>query len=390
MSVVVSPWEKGKSSKGWRVRVKVRLPDGRMLEVSKKSPLDSKTASRAWGLEIEKRLWAEALAPPKPVEKPPAPTIAEFVLRFLDYLRARRRAPATLVAYGVALRCHIVPTLGKVRLDEVSSDDHEKLLKAIAELKPSTASEIVKTFNRVLTVAEELKVVHVKLSRCPPIKREAAPVRAYSSDEAARLIAACTQTRDKALVMLGLHGGLRRSEIAALRVEDFSPRCNSMTICRHVWRRQVLAGAKHGAVRTIHLSATAAAVLRGYIGELASEWLFPSNAPARRRGAPAPWWVGGPTTGGQIADRLKTVCQRAGVSYAGAHMMRRSAATAAARSGASPAALAAFLGHKDLRQAQVYIAQLGDDGARIAASLDGYGAEPRARDTGSCELNKNQ
>jgi integrase len=77
------------------------------------------------------------------------------------------------------------------------------------------------------------------------------------------------------------------------------------------------------------------------------------------------------------------VCERAGISYSGAHMLRRSAATAAARSGASPAALAAFLGHRDLRQAQVYIGLLGDDGSRIAASLDGYGSEPRGKDTGN-------
>ena len=382
MSVVVSSWQKGKSSKGWRVRVKVRAPDGRMLEVSKKSPVDSKTASRNWGLEIEKRLLAEALAPPKPVEKPPPPTLAEFAGRFLDYLRSRRRAPATLTAYDVALRIHIVPTLGDVRLDQLTRNDHERLLKAVSSLKSASASEVVKTFNRVLTVAEELEVVPVKLSRCPPIKREASPVRAYSSDEASRVIAACTQPRDKALCYLGLHGGLRRSEIAALKREDFAPDCSAVTISRHVWRREVLVGAKHGTIRTVRLSASAAAVLRAFLEELTGSWLFPSNAPARRRGAAIPAWVGGCTTGGQIAARLKAVCARANIEYSGAHALRRSAATAAARSGASPAALASFLGHRDLRQAQRYIAHLSDDGSRIATALDGYGAEASGRDTG--------
>ena len=65
-----------------------------------------------------------------------------------------------------------------------------------------------------------------------------------------------------------------------------------------------------------------------------------------------------------------------------AHIMRRGAATAAARAGASPAAIAGFLGHSDLRMAQRYIAHLGDDGTRIASALDGYGAEASGRDTG--------
>lgn len=369
MSVVVSPWPKGK---GWRVRVKLALPDGRRLEVSKKSPLDSKTASRAWALELEKTMWAEALKP-KVVERPLAPTIAEFAPRFLDYLRSLRRAPATTGAYEVALRLHILPTVGGVRLDAVGRGDHERLLKAIAQLKRSTASEVVKTWNRVLTVAEELEVVIVRLPRCPPIRRDPPSVRAYTSEEMARLLAACPKLRDRAIVLLGTHGGMRRSEIAALRVEDFSPTCDAVTIARHVWRREVREGAKHGKVRVVRLSATAAAALRTYLAELVGPWLFPSNPPARRRGAPIPSYTHGCTTTDIIAVRLERACKRAGVEYLGCHHLRRTGATAAARSGASPVALAAFLGHADLRMAQRYIALQGDDGERIADALDGFG-----------------
>lgn len=378
MPVVISPWPTGKG--GWRVRVKITLPDGRRVEVSKKSPLTSRTATRAWAHELEKQMFADALAP-RPSVKPLAPTIAEFAARFLGFLTNRRRAPATLTAYDVALRIHIIPAVGRCRLDEVTSEDHERLLAALAPLKRATASEVVKTFNRVLTVAEELKAVTVKLARCPSIARDPPPVRAYSSTEAGKVIAACSKLSDRALVLLGLHGGLRRSEIAALRREDFSPDCDAVTIARHVWRRQVLDGAKHGKVRTVRLSETAAAVLREHLAELAGPWLFPSVPPSRRRGAGVPAWVGGPTTGDNVAARLKRACGRAGVDYCGAHIMRRGAATAAARAGASPAALASFLGHSDLRMAQRYIAHLGDDGARIAVALDSYGSAP-GRDTG--------
>lgn len=371
MSVVISPWPTGK---GWRVRVKVYLPDGRKLEASKKSPLDSKTASRAWALELEKTMWSEAMTP-QVIERPLAPTIAEFASRFLDYLRSRRRAPATIAAYGVALRCHIVPAVGAVRLHAIEPDTHEKLLKALAKLKPSTASEVVKTFNRVLAVAEELKAVHVRPPRCPSISREPPSVRAYTSEETARLLAACPKLRDRAIVLLGTHGGMRRSEIAALRVEDFSPTCDGVTIARHVWRREVREGAKHGKVRVVRLSATAAAALRTYLAELVGPWLFPSNPPARRRGAPIPSYTHGCTTTDIIAVRLERACKRAGVEYLGCHHLRRTGATAAARSGASPVALAAFLGHSDLRMAQRYIALQGDDGERIAEALDGFGSE---------------
>lgn len=379
MSVVVSPWP-GKPG-CFRVRIKIKLPNGQLLEASKKSPLTSKTASRAWGLELEKTMWSTALEP-KVVERLPSPTVAEFAPRFLAYLKNRRRAPATLSAYEVALRCHIIPALGTRQLDEITRQDQEKLLAAIAGLKRASASEIVKVFNRLLSVAEELKAVAVKLSRCPSISRDPPPVDAYSSEEAGKVIAACSKLADRALVLLGLHGGLRRSELAALRREDFSPTCDAVTIARHVWRRQLLEGAKHGVVRTVRLSATTAAVLRDHLAELVGPWLFPSKPPARRRGARVPAWVGGPTTGENIATRLRRACKRAGVRYTGAHVMRRSAATAAARSGASPAALASFLGHRSIAQAQRYIAQLADDGARIAVALDTFGTEPRGRDTG--------
>ena len=370
MSVLITPWPGGKD--GWRVRVKLKLPDGRRIEVSRKSPFKAKPATRTWAAEFERQVYADATAPVK-VAKTLAPTIAEFAPRFLDFLRSRRRAPATLTAYDVSLRVHILPVVGACRLDEVTRHDHERLLHALAKLKRGTASEVVKTYNRLLTVAEELEVVAVKLPRCPPISRDPAPVRAYSSDEAGRVIAACDKVSDRALVLLGLHGGLRRSEIAALRREDLSPTCDAVTISRHVWRRQVLEGTKHGATRTVKLSATAARAVRELLAELDGAWLFPSRPPARRKGAPIPAYTGGCTTGDNIAARLQAACKRAGVEYTGAHVMRRGAATAAARGGASPAAIASFLGHADLRMAQRYIACLADDGSRIADSLDGYG-----------------
>jgi integrase len=345
-----------------------------MIEASKKSPLESKTASRAWALELEKAMWAEALAPKAPPERAPAPTLVEFAPRFLDYLRSRRRAPATITAYDVALRLHILPAIGKVRLDAVGRGDHERLLAAIAKLKPSTASEVVKTANRLLSVAEELQVIETRPPRCPSISRDPPSVRAYTSEEMARLLAACPQVRDKVLVFLGTHGGMRRCEIAALRREDFSPTCDAVTIVRHVWRREVRDGTKHGKVRTVRFGVSAAALLRAYLAELDGPWLFPSRPPAQRRGAPIPAYTGGCTSGGNIAARLERACTRAGVEYLGCHHLRRTGATAAARSGASPVALAAFLGHSDLRMAQRYIALQGDDGERIADALDGFGA----------------
>lgn len=353
------------------MRVKLTTPDGRRIEVSKKSPFEAKTASRAWGLELEKQLWADAISPKAP---PAAPTIAEFAPRFLDYLRSRRRAPATITAYEVALRIHIIPAIGGVRLDQLAPSDHEKMLAALVKLKPSTASEVVKTFNRLLTIAEALKVVpQGRPPRCSSISREPPSVRAYTSEETARLLAACPQLRDRVIIVLGTHGGMRRSEIAALRREDFSPTCDAVTIARHMWRREVREGAKHGTVRTVRLGSSVAAVLRSYLAELDGPWLFPSKPPARRRGAPTPKWVGGCTTGDNIATRLERACGRAGVEYLGCHHLRRTGATAAARSGASPVALAAFLGHSDLRMAQRYIALQGDDGERIADALNGFG-----------------
>ena len=370
MSVLITPWPGGKD--GWRVRVKLKLPDGRRIEVSRKSPFKAKPATRTWAAEFERQVYADATAPVK-VAKTLAPTIAEFAPRFLDFLRSRRRAPATLTAYDVSLRVHILPVVGACRLDEVTRHDHERLLHALAKLKRGTASEVVKTYNRLLTVAEELEVVAAKLPRCPPISRDPPSVRAYTSEEMARLLAACPQLRDRALVFLGTHGGMRRSEIAALRVEDFSPSCDAVTIVRHVWRREVRDGAKHGKVRTVRFGVMAAGVLRAYLAELDGPWLFPSRPPARRKGAPIPAYTGGCTTGANIAARLERACARAGVEYLGCHHLRRTGATAAARSGASPVALAAFLGHSDLRMAQRYIALQGDDGERIATALDGFG-----------------
>src|SRR3712207_6719001 len=52
------------------------------------------------------------------------------------------------------------------------------------------------------------------------VKREQAPIRSLSQDEASRLLRAAEGTRDEALITLALRTGMRQGELAALRWED--------------------------------------------------------------------------------------------------------------------------------------------------------------------------
>jgi integrase len=52
------------------------------------------------------------------------------------------------------------------------------------------------------------------------VKREQAPMRSFSQEEASRLLGAAVGTRDEALLTLALRTGMRQGELAALRWDD--------------------------------------------------------------------------------------------------------------------------------------------------------------------------
>lgn len=146
--------------------------------------------------------------------------------QFTDHLTSRRRAHATIVAYGKDIEqvTFFLTNMGKKMITEVSRDELEAFLKKLASDKytPKSISRkinSIKTFFRflkaagVITVDPAIEIAHPKYEIKPP--------RILSKIEYRALRDACRgDIRMYAIVELFLQTGIRIGELAALTTAD--------------------------------------------------------------------------------------------------------------------------------------------------------------------------
>jgi integrase/recombinase XerC len=145
----------------------------------------------------------------------------------------------------------------------------------------------------------------------------------YTPDELAALLAAA-RPRDRVMVLLGAHAGLRVAEACALTWGDIDLAVGELT---------VQAG-KGGRRRCVVLSASLKEALRA----------LPAAPDVRVL----------PITEGVARERMAKLATRAGVQYRGYHALRHAAGTRAAREGLGLDGIAAFLGHANVQTTRAY------------------------------------
>lgn len=147
-------------------------------------------------------------------------------IEFIEYLGSRRRARATIVAYGKDIEqlVYFLGNLGKKLSAEISRDELEAFLKKLTSdsYTPKSVSRkinSIKTFFRFLksaghiTIDPAIEIAHPKYEIKPP--------RILSKIEYRALRDACRgDARTYAIVELFLQTGIRIGELAALETGD--------------------------------------------------------------------------------------------------------------------------------------------------------------------------
>ncbi len=146
--------------------------------------------------------------------------------QFIDHLKGRSRATATILAYGkdIDQLVSYQKGLGKADTSEVTSEDIQSFMENLAK-ESYTAKSIsrktnsTKTFFKFLTSNDFIKVdpsvglVHPKFENKPPRILSKTEYRALRD-------AARADTRIFAVIELLLQTGVRIGELAHLRIED--------------------------------------------------------------------------------------------------------------------------------------------------------------------------
>jgi integrase/recombinase XerD len=230
--------------------------------------------------------------------------------------------------------------LGSVTAAEVTS----------AVLRESAAVSVAATQNFVAGLKAFLRFCFVEGRVTVDLSQAALPVtgrrrwslpRGISAADAKALLGSCDRRtaigrRDYALVVTLLRLGLRRSEVAGLRLEDID------------WRAgEVVVRGKGAREDRLPLPAD--------VGEAIAAYLQRGRPHGDRREvflrARAPY---GPIASGTVASTVRRACRRAGIAEVGSHRLRHTVACEMVAAGVPLVEIAQVLRHHSLQTTAVY------------------------------------
>lgn len=160
-------------------------------------------------------------------------TVGGHLLDWLEGAKARRRA-TTIEVYTRIINTHIIPRIGRVRIQQLTPDDIDAMVAAIiAEGHTPTAQQARLILNRALKDGiRRKKLTYNPVAATEPPSHTPRPAYELTDDEARRLHAACTGDRLGIAVLLGLQLGLPRGEITGLKWLDIDWEAQTITIQR--------------------------------------------------------------------------------------------------------------------------------------------------------------
>jgi integrase len=178
--------------------------------------------------------------------------------------------------------------------------------------------------------------------------------RSLNWEQSRNLVRACTDSRERCIVVLGLQLGLRRAELAGIRLEDID------------WAEERLyVVGKGGHSRNLPIPSEALRAITDYLDDSpAAHGPLLRNDRFPERGV-NPVWVG---------RKVSAIAKRAGVKRfpwdgVSTHALRHTAATHVARNtGGNVVQVRDFLGHANIATSQVYI---DEDAERLRDAISG-------------------
>jgi integrase len=338
----------------WRYEVRFRWPDRsvyrerRLASVASKSGALREAEAREAFVRAQGQQ-ATLAAKFAPEAKAKVPTLREFGPRWIEgHCEALRQKKAGVDSKRIILRKHLYPALGDLPLDEITTERLARFCAGLAKYSRKTLANILATLAKLLRTAVEWGVLRELPCRIKIPKSTRTPPTFYERDTMRRLIdgAAQIDARTHALVLVGLHGGLRRGEILGLEWGDVNLPRRQIVVRRNVISKYVDTP-KSGHGRVLELSAELAAALETLRAASTSTAgrVFVQNS-------------GRPALARHLYAWIEAAMAKAGVPKkkgAKLHVMRHSACSALAAMGAPMIAIQALAGHESPQTTTKYM-----------------------------------
>ncbi|MEO0813627.1 MAG: site-specific integrase, partial [Myxococcota bacterium] len=244
----------------WMIDVAIVMPDGSEKRVRRSSPVQTKRGAETYERDVRVSLAAGTFEKQKAI-----PTLSEFKEEFIGNYARSNNKPSEVASKKVHLENHLIPRLGKKRLDQIGVREIEAFKAhqlSKAKLNPKTVNNQLTTLRKLLNTAEEWGLIE-QVPRVKPLKTPPSDFDFLSFEEAPRLIEAAKPGLWRTMVTVALDTGLRIGELRALHWEDVDLRAKRLRIHRSMWKLE-LGSTKSNRAREIPLNQRSLAALKAH------------------------------------------------------------------------------------------------------------------------------
>lgn len=313
-------------------------------------------------------------------------TVGEYLLRWLDESVALRLRGTTLDDYSWAVHSHLIPALGAIRLQKLTTADVQAFVSAKSrdgarldgrdgKLSVRSVRAILDVLQIALTKAVKWRIVaeNVALMVDKPreVKRE---MQFWSEEEIARFLATAQGHRLFAAFVLALVTGMRAGELLGLHWKDVDFDVGAVRVRETLVRVEgayMLGGEPKSAKsrRIIDIDATTVAILREHRRAQALERLAIGSA-WHDHGLVVASEVGTLINRENFRRSFRAICKRAGVPPIRPHDMRHTNATVLLSRGEDLAVVSERLGHHALTMTLKYTHVVATGKRKAAQTAD--------------------
>lgn len=264
-------------------------------------------------------------------------TVEEFAERWKSEILERRK-PSTRNAADSHLNFHIIPRLGKVRLDAFGVEAQQSFVNYLtSKVSRKTLLNVLGTLSSMLNTAkkwgyicEGLTVKNLVL----PEREVRKQARMFTPQQAKDIIDSAVAPWN-AMFGLAAYCGLLAGEILGLSVEDVDLENAVLAITKTAWHGKLQTAKSQGSETTVPIPAPLCELLKPLNPKSGLLFLNKANRPY--------------TSTKVVKKRLWPICDALGIPRAGFHAFRHTHTTVLLEAGATPKVTQRQLRHADPR-----------------------------------------
>lgn len=362
MSVRKRKWidKHGEQREAWMVHVKHTDPSGRVHQVRKVSPVQTKRGAEQYEREVRQAVADGSLT--RKANDRERHTVAEFVDVFLAE-HGQGLRPRYVRAMRIELTKHVVPVIGSVQVDAIGTKHFGLVRRAMLgkdAYAPKTVNNVLGTLACLVRYWYEREGLDAPSFKAGLLKQDEIEPHVCHPAVFARMVEAAADSETLALLLLMGDAGLRQGEVRGLKVGDI--RFDEPASIR-VQRALSLDNEEHSPKGRRNRTVPMTARLRDALAE---------QVKSRPRFGMA--WVfarddGSPFTSSCVQARLTRLENSIGIDGTGrSHHLRHMFVTELAAAGVPPRVIQELAGHRDLKTTLRYMhLQEGQTHAAVSA-----------------------